>query len=61
MARKKTAKPKKAPLTDAERHARFVEMAHELEADDSADAFDAAFKKIVRAPPSGSRKANARR
>lgn len=43
-------KPKKPPLTDAERHARFVEMVREVGADESAEAFDEAFKKVVRAP-----------
>ena len=38
----------KAKLTDAERHARFVEMAREVEVDESPDAFDKAFKKVVR-------------
>lgn len=61
MARKKTAKPKKPPLTDAERHARFVEMAREVEADESADAFDEAFKKVVRPAAESAKKANARR
>ena len=51
MAHKPTRKPKKVPLTDAERHARFVEMAREVEAGDSTEAFDKAFRKVVRPPP----------
>jgi hypothetical protein len=34
-------------LTDAERHKRFVEMAHEVEASDDPKDFDRAFKKVV--------------
>jgi hypothetical protein len=42
-------KPKTKPkLTDAERHARFVEMAREVEVDESPEAFDRAFDKVVR-------------
>jgi hypothetical protein len=42
------AKPKpKAKLTDAERHKRFVEMAREVEADESPESFDKAFKRVV--------------
>ena len=37
----------KPPLTDAERHKRFVEMAREVGASDDAKAFDKAFKKVV--------------
>jgi hypothetical protein len=47
-------KPESAPetkpkpkLTDAERHKRFVDMAHEVEADESPAAFDRAFDKIA--------------
>ena len=53
MARKKTAKPKrpaKPKLTAAERHKRFVEMAHEVEADERPKAFDKAFSAITKAP-----------
>jgi hypothetical protein len=51
MAKKEPRiKPKKqAPLTDAERHLRFVEMAREVEASDDPKDFDEAFTKIV--PP----------
>jgi hypothetical protein len=41
--RKKT-NPK---LTDEERHARFIAMAHEVEAGDNPEAFDAAFDKVT--------------
>jgi hypothetical protein len=44
MRAKKAAKSK---LTDAERHKRFVEMAHEVDASKKASAFDAAFKRVV--------------
>ncbi len=44
-----TAKPKPKPKpTDAERHARFVDMAREVGADESPEAFDRAFDKVVR-------------
>jgi hypothetical protein len=43
---KPEAKPK---LTDTERHKRFVDMAHEIGADESPEAFDRAFDKVV--PP----------
>lgn len=41
---------KKTPLTDGERHSRFKEMAHEVEASEAPEAFDKVFKKIVTAP-----------
>jgi hypothetical protein len=42
-------KPKTAPkLTDAERHARFVETARAVEVDESPEAFDRAFDGVVR-------------
>jgi hypothetical protein len=44
MARKSAAKPK---LTDAERHKRFVQMAHEVGASKKPGDFDKAFKKVV--------------
>jgi len=49
MAHTKT-KPKKPPLTDAERHQRFVDMAREVEVDESPGAFDRAFAKVVPPP-----------
>jgi hypothetical protein len=47
MARKsvKTPKPK---LSDAERHKRFVAMAREIEADESLEAFDRAFRRVTK-------------
>jgi hypothetical protein len=44
VKRKANPKPK---LTDAERHKRFVDMAREVEADESPEAFDRAFNKIL--------------
>jgi hypothetical protein len=47
-AQKNAAKPKPKPkLTDAERHKRFVEMAHEVQADETPESFDAAFSSVV--------------
>lgn len=43
--RKPAPKPK---LTDEERHRRFVETAREVEVDESPDAFDRAFDKVVK-------------
>ncbi len=39
--------PKKKPLTDAERHKRFVEVAKAHGTSDDPKAFDKAFKKII--------------
>ncbi len=36
------------PLTDAERHKRFVEMAHKLDIPDDADLSPELFKKLVK-------------
>jgi hypothetical protein len=47
----KPSKKSKPKLTDAERHKRFVAMAHEVEADERPEAFDRAFKKVIRAKP----------
>jgi hypothetical protein len=52
MAKAAIGKPKaetkpKPKLTDKERHKRFVEMAHEIEADESPEAFDRAFDKVM--------------
>jgi len=44
-------KKEKRELSDAERHKRFVEMAHEVGADESAEAFDRAFDKVTKAKP----------
>ncbi len=45
-AQKNAINPK-PKLTDAERHKRFVDMAHEVEADENPEAFDRAFEKVV--------------
>lgn len=42
--KKSTSKTK---LTDAERHERFVAMAREVGVDESPEAFDRAFKRVV--------------
>jgi hypothetical protein len=39
---------KKQPLTDAERHKRFVDMAKEVEASEDAQDFEQAFAKVTR-------------
>ena len=49
MEKPKKAKPKENPsLTDAERHARFVQMAHEVEASESEEDFEDSFNRLVR-------------
>jgi hypothetical protein len=46
-----TSKSKKPPkLTDAERHARFVEMAKEVGASEDPKDFERAFEKVTTAP-----------
>jgi hypothetical protein len=45
MARKSATKPK---LTDAERHARFVEMARKVGASDDPKDFEKAFTRVAR-------------
>jgi len=55
MTKEKAAKAKpkpvpKAKLSDAERHQRFVDMAHEVEADERPEAFDEAFNKVAGTP-----------
>jgi hypothetical protein len=50
MARK--AKPKKkAPMTPAEQHARFVEAAKKAEADERPEEFERVFKKVASTRP----------
>jgi hypothetical protein len=45
------AQPKKrTPLTDAERHQRFKDMAQEVDADEDPEAFDRAFADVVTPP-----------
>lgn len=45
MARKPVHKPKHA---DADEYRRFVEMARETGADESPEAFERAFKRVVK-------------
>ncbi len=40
------SKPKGKKLTDAERHARFVEMAREVETSEKPEDFDRAFDGV---------------
>jgi len=47
MPAKKLPTKRKSKLTDAERHARFVEVAHKVGASDDPKAFDEAFEKIA--------------
>jgi hypothetical protein len=59
---KKPMQPRPPKLTDAERHKRFVEMAHKLDIPDDADVSPEFFKRLVRpapiktVPPAGRRK-----
>jgi hypothetical protein len=48
MPRKTASKPK---LTDAERHKRFVEMAHNVQASNDPKEFEKAFKKVATPKP----------
>jgi hypothetical protein len=45
MARKP---PRPRQKTDPEQHKRFLEMAREVEVDESPKAFDRAFEKVIR-------------
>lgn len=54
MAKAVTGEPKakektkpKSKLTNKERNKRFVEMAHNVEADESSEAFDRAFDSVT--------------
>lgn len=50
MARKTAATPKrkeKPKLTAADRHKRFVAMAHEVDADERPETFERVFKTVV--------------
>jgi hypothetical protein len=40
--------PRPRAKTDPEQHKRFIDMAHEVEADESPDALDRAFTRVVR-------------
>lgn len=53
---KPKATPKKADKpSDSERHKRFVDMAHEVEASEKSEDFERAFKKVVSRKPETSR------
>lgn len=44
--------PKRKPkISEAERHKRFVDMAREIEADETPEAFEQAFDSVIGAPP----------
>lgn len=47
MARKPQSKP---TLTDAERHARFVEAARAVDASEDPKDFEAAFRRVTNTP-----------
>jgi hypothetical protein len=47
MEKKKKVKPKAMKLTDAERHARFVETARKVGASENPEDFNKAFKKVT--------------
>lgn len=52
MSKKNLERTKEKPapkpkLADTERHKRFVDMAHEVEASDDPNVFDEAFKRIA--------------
>jgi hypothetical protein len=51
--KKLKAKAKTPKLTDAERHARFVETARKVEASEDPKDFDKAFGKVTRKDPRG--------
>jgi hypothetical protein len=46
--------PKPPKLTDAERHARFKEMAREVGASEKPEDFERAFGKVIERPKSDS-------
>lgn len=50
MTKRTKPSPKRPALTDAERHARFIETAKATDADESPQAFDRAFAKVATAP-----------
>lgn len=50
MTKPNQARAKHPPLTDAERHERFVEMGRETGADEKQEAFDRAFSTVVKPP-----------
>ncbi len=52
---KRKAKPK-PKLTQKERHKRFVDMAHEVGAEESPEAFDRAFERVVSRPQTSTKR-----
>jgi hypothetical protein len=44
----KTRRPKKAKLDNPDQSKRFIDMARAVGVDESGDAFDKAFKKVLR-------------
>lgn len=50
---RKKPRPKKAKLTDAVRHARFIETARKVEASEDPAEFERAFGKVTRKDPRG--------
>jgi hypothetical protein len=48
----KKSPAKKPPLSDTERHKRFLDAAKEADADEDSEAFDRAFSKVVSPPKS---------
>ena len=59
MPAKPTTKPDKN--RDPEEYKRFLETAKQLEADQSPEAFDKAFKQVTSKPHSGSRTGGTKR
>lgn len=53
QSRKPKPKAKRADKSDPAQYARFLETAKEVGADDSPNAFDKAFKKVVRSNQAG--------
>lgn len=50
MAKAKMSKKPKPKLTDAERHARFVETAKKVGASEKSEDFDKAFENVTAKP-----------
>jgi len=51
----------KPPPDNPEQFKRFIDMAREVEADESPDAIDRAFEKVIRSKPHAERAADAKR
>jgi hypothetical protein len=50
MASRKKPKPKKAKLTDADRHARFVNTVRKIGASEDPEEFEKAFERVTSRP-----------